>query len=412
MTKGKPAPGDRVRVEKGGQAFEGVLMPSPGSGPVVKLDSGYNVGAGPGAKVALLEKAPATKPAPPKPLPAGGPARTLSILSTGGTIASRVDYRTGAVTSQFSAGDLVQAIPELKEVARLGAEPVFSILSENMTPARWLVLAKKIAGEIRKGADGVLVTHGTDTMGYTAAALSFLLETPVPVVLTGAQRSSDRPSSDAAVNAVCAAEAAMADFAEVAVVMHAGTADGVCAIHRGTRVRKGHTSRRDAFESQPGPLGLVEFASRKVEFFLDRRPRGGELKTRLKMEPRVALVKFAPGLGPQVLERAAQGARGVVLEGTGLGHVASSWTPAVRKLSKRGVPVVMASQCLRGRVNDRVYDTGRDLLKAGVIEAEDMLPETAYVKLMWVLGQTSAPGEVRRLMQTNLAGEITGSSAQ
>lgn len=387
-------------------------MPSPGTGPVVKLDSGYNVGVGPGALVVLVEKNPPARPAAPKQMPAGGPARTLSILSTGGTIASRVDYRTGAVTSQFSAGDLVEAIPELKEIARLRAEPVFSILSENMTPARWLTLAKKAADEIRKGADGVLVTHGTDTMGYTAAALSFLLESPVPVVLTGAQRSSDRPSSDAAINAVCAAEAALADFAEVAVVMHAGTADGVCAIHRGTRVRKGHTSRRDAFESSPGPLGLVEFASRKVEFFLPRRPRGGELKTHLKMEPKVALVKFAPGLGPQVLERAAQGARGVVLEGTGLGHTASSWIPSVLKLTKQGVPVVMASQCLRGRVNDRVYDTGRDLLKAGVIEAEDMLPETAYVKLMWALGQTKDPEKVRSIIQTNVAGEITDTSVQ
>ncbi|MEM3165308.1 MAG: asparaginase domain-containing protein, partial [Halobacteria archaeon] len=194
----RPAPGDRVRVVKGSRAIEGVLMPSPGAGPVVKLDSGYNVGIGPGAKVTLLEKAAPERPSAPKPLPVGGPARTLAILSTGGTIASRVDYRTGAVTSQFSAGDLVEAIPELKGVARLRAEPVFSLLSENMTPARWVTLARKIADEIRKGADGVLVTHGTDTMGYTAAALSFLLESPVPVVLTGAQRSSDRPSSDAA----------------------------------------------------------------------------------------------------------------------------------------------------------------------------------------------------------------------
>lgn len=423
--------GDRVRVEKGKAVYEGVLMPSPTGSLVVKLDSGYNVGVRPGeARVTLLSKGrpPSSAPPPARPDPnhpaedvhsrgrASSPAAPreglpqVSILSTGGTIASRVDYRTGAVTSQFTAEELRQSIPELEEVARVRAEQVYSILSENMTPQHWVELAQRVAREIEGGARGVVVAHGTDTMAYTASALSLLLETPAPVVLVGSQRSSDRPSSDAALNALGAVRVALADLGEVVAVMHDGMSDEVCAIHRGTRVRKMHTSRRDAFHTIGGePLGWVEPRSGRIELSPGRRPRGGDLKMRGPLEPRVGLVKFVPGAHPDLLE-SYRGMRGLVVEGTGLGHVSSSWIAPLAELSRGGMVVVMVSQCLEGRVCDRVYDTGRDLLKAGVVEGEDMLPETAVVKLMWSLGRAKSPEEARALFRQNIAGEYTETS--
>jgi glutamyl-tRNA(Gln) amidotransferase subunit D len=265
-----------------------------------------------------------------------------------------------------------------------------------------------VAEEVRSGAEGVIITHGTDTMMYTAAALSFMLKTPVPVVLVGSQRSSDRPSSDAPMNAICAATVAISDIAEVCVVMHGTTNDDYCSIHRGTRVRKMHTSRRDAFQSiNQHPLGRVDYLSRKVETYLPYRRRGEvELELKERLEPRCALVKYTPGSSPDILHYYIEkGYRGIVLEGTGLGHVSSDWIEGIVRAREEDIPVVITSQCLRGRICDRVYDTGRDMLDAGAIEGSDMLPEVALVKLMWVLANN--PAEVGPVMKTSLAEEIS-----
>jgi glutamyl-tRNA(Gln) amidotransferase subunit D len=330
----------------------------------------------------------------------------LSIVSTGGTIASRIDYRTGSVTSQFDAGEILSAIPELAGVANYRTRSISTILSENMTPVIWQDLARAVYEEIRSGVSGVLITHGTDTMAFSASALSFMLKTPVPVVFVGSQRSADRPSSDNAMNAVCAASTATSDLGEVAVVMHATTNDDYCAIHRGTRVRKMHTSRRDAFRSIGiPPLGTVSYPSREVALEPHAVRRGTRsLELHEKLEERCGLVQFYPGMAPGILA-ACQGYRGLVLSGTGLGHVSTGLIPPIRDLIDGGSLVVMTSQCMHGRVCDRVYDTGRDLLQAGVIEGGDMLPEVALVKLMWVLGNEKDPEKVAALMQDNLAGE-------
>jgi len=381
----------RVKVERDGITYTGLMMPSKGSRIVLKLDNGYNIGIKKDAKTKVtmlkeerikLQK----KTSSPSPNPSLLP---ISILSTGGTIASKVDYRTGAVTSQFDVGDILSAIPELTEIANFRGKVIYSILSENMKAEYWQKLARAVADEIKKGADGIMVTHGTDTMTYTAAALSFMLKTPVPIVFVGSQRSADRPSSDNVMNAVCAAKVATSDIAEVVVVMHAGMSDDACLIHRGVRVRKMHSSRRDAFQSiNAKPIGRIVLKD--------------------GLETKCALVKFSPGADPGIIDYYAnKGYKGLVIEGTGLGHVSTEWIPPIKKAIDSGVHVVMTSQCLGGRVCDRVYDTGRDLLNAGVIEGEDMLPEVALVKLMWVLAQTKNPAEVRRLMQANIAGELS-----
>ncbi|MCU4719137.1 Glu-tRNA(Gln) amidotransferase subunit GatD [Halapricum hydrolyticum] len=404
-------PGDRVHVDRGEQSYDGVLLPSSTDDHlVIKLDSGYNVGIDREAAdvdvreedVYDIEGAQAEESESEITFDEDLP--TISLISTGGTIASTVDYRTGAVTAQFDAEDVLRAVPELAGLANYRGRVVANILSENMTPDVWQDLAEAIHEEIQAGADGVVVMHGTDTMQFSASAMAFMLETPVPVVFTGSQRSADRPSSDNVMNAVCAVEAAKSDAAEVMICMHADGSDETCALHRGTRARKNHTSRRDAFETVGAePLGEVVYEDREVSFRQDYRERGeADLALAVDLETEVELVKFTPGTDPAVLE-AYDDKAGIVLEGTGLGHVNTDWIEYVDDLISDGTHVVMTSQCLEGRVCDRVYDTGRDLLEAGVIEGEDMLPGTAKVKLMWALANAE---DVAETIGTELAGEI------
>jgi len=414
--------GDRVRIEKNGTVYEGKVMPSKEGYITIKMKSGYNAGFSTDkVRITLLEGNGEAenggknggkngKPAIEETLKSEKKLPKVAILSTGGTIASKIDYRTGAVTSQFTADDILAAIPELREIADFKGRVISSILSENMDSESWQNLARAVVEEIEAGAGGIIITHGTDTMMYTAAALSFMIETPVPIVLVGSQRSADRPSSDNAMNAICAAIVSLSDIAEVSVVMHGTTSDNFCEIHRGTKVRKMHTSRRDAFKSVNSlPIGIVDYNTREIKTFIDYTRRGEKtLKFKPGMEPKCALVKFTPGSDPSVLDcYIDNGYRGLVLEGTGLGHVSTKWIPFIQKATDANMPVVITSQCLNGRVCDRVYDTGRDMLKAGAIEGEDILPETALVKMMWVLGQTDNFNAATEMLSKDLNGEIT-----
>ncbi|WP_224449155.1 Glu-tRNA(Gln) amidotransferase subunit GatD [Haloprofundus salilacus] len=404
--------GDRIRVERGGVTNEGVLMPSTTADHlVVKLDGGYNVGIErDDAEVEVLESGvydvedAQSNEGDSSEIEFDDDLPTVSLISTGGTIASTVDYRTGAVTAQFDAEDVLRAVPDLAGRANYRGRVVANILSENMTPEVWQKLARAVHEEIDAGADGVVVMHGTDTMQFSASALSFMLDTPVPIVFTGSQRSADRPSSDNVMNAVCAVEAAKSDCAEVLVCMHATESDDVCALHRGTRVRKNHTSRRDAFETVGAkPLGVVDYESEEVTFRREHAERGGvEPDISPDIDGGVELLKFTPGMDPAAFDY-LDGKSGVVIEGTGLGHVHTDLIPRVRELVDEGTVVAMTSQCISGRVCDRVYDTGRDLLDAGVVEAGDTLPGTAKVKLMWALANLGDPADA---MGRNLVGEL------
>ena len=410
--------GDRIRVRKRGLVLEGILMPRPVLGDreclVLKLDNGYNVGIRFEEGVVLEKVGAGVQPgfvkAPPKPTRPGLPE--VALISTGGTIASRVEYRTGAVKPALEAEDLYALYPELSDIALVRAEVLYSLLSEDMLPENWTGMARRAAEHIRSGANGVVIAHGTDTMAYSAAALSFALRgLPVPVVFVGAQRSSDRPSSDAALNLIGALiAAAHGPFAEVALAMHEGMSDEAIAIHRGTRVRKCHTSRRDAFRSINAPP-LARVVNGRVQMLTDdydRRDPGRELELKARFDRRVALLKFYPGFDPAVIDWLVDsGYRGIVFEGTGLGHVGFYCLDTIKRAVKEGVVVCMASQCIWGRVNMNVYERGRDLLMAGVVPLADMLAETALVKLMWIFGSlTDDPEEARRLMLKPFAREI------
>ena len=422
-------PGDRVRVERGDTTNEGVVLPSSTSDHIVlKLDGGYNIGIDrEAASVDVLETDVHDIDDEGEPddgevseIEFGDDLPTISLISTGGTIASTVDYRTGAVTAQFTAEDVLRAVPELTGRANYRGRVVANILSENMEPSIWQELATAVSEEIEAGADGVVVMHGTDTMQYSAAALSFMLDTPVPIVFTGSQRSADRPSSDNVMNAVSAVEAAKADCAEVLLCMHASASDDRCALHRGTRVRKNHTSRRDAFETVGNkPLATIDYATARddggdgavaddaIAFNREYAVRGEtDLALSDELNPAVELVKFTPGMDPAAWDY-LDDADGVIIEGTGLGHIHTELIPRVKELVDDGTVVAMTSQCLEGRVCDRVYDTGRDLLDAGIVEAGDTLPGTAKVKLMWALANVGNPTEA---MGRSLAGELTEES--
>ncbi len=417
--------GERIRVDlKRGnsrEVVEGLLMPRyhterEDNYVVLKLKTGYNVGVriDSSTKVTVLGKGEEphfTRP----PLPAQRPGLPkVSIISTGGTIASKVDYRTGAVKPALEAEDLYSVVPELADLAEIDAKVLFSVFSENIGPQQWTKVADFVAEQVRSGADGVVIAHGTDTLGYTAAALSFALKgLPKPVVLVGSQRSSDRPSSDAATNLIAAtAVAGQAPFAEVVVAMHDWISDERVAVHRGTRVRKCHTSRRDAFRSvNTQPIAYYDLPHRAIELTdgeYAKREASSGWKVRSQFDPNVALIKFHPGLSVGVIDWAtASGYKGIVLEGSGLGHVSELLFPALERAVKEGIVVGMCSQCIWGRVHMNVYSTGRDLLRMGVLALGDMLSETALVKMMWAFGQEKNPEEVKKIMITNVAGEFS-----
>ena len=427
LEKAGAKPGDMVRITKGKRVFEGILMPRIESGDrncaVLKLPNGYNIGIeytketkierlGEGAK---LEQFPLRPLAPNPSLP------KLSLLATGGTIASRIDYRTGSVIPAFKTEEILFTVPELAEIANVSARPIRSMWSEDVRFEHYQLMAREAARELEQGARGVIILSGTDTMHYSSAALSFMLSNlPGPVVFVGAQRSSDRGSSDAPMNLICAARfATRADASGVFVCMHGSISDDFCSIHLGTKVRKLHTSRRDAFKSiNAKPVAKVDFESGRIEMLGSVRMRSPDAKPVVKdrFEPKVGLVKLHTDFDPKVLEfYEKEGYKGLVIEGFALGHAPineideftkpnTAIRQTLERLAKKAV-VVMTSQALFGRIDMNVYQTGRDLLRMGIIPGEDMMPEVAYVKLKWLLGNFDVE-TARRKMGENLAGEI------
>ena len=406
--------GYRISVETDGKTYIGVLMPhhefSASDVIVMKMKSGYNVGVRitPETKITVLD-APVVRERKETEVEEKKGLPTLVLIGTGGTIASYVDYRTGAVHPALSTSDMVNAVPEIREIANVRAKVLFSIFSENMDICHWQELAKAVAEEINNGADGVIIPHGTDTMGYTAAALSFMLgDVPKPVILVGAQRSSDRPSSDASTNLMaCAQFCTKSKKAGVYVVMHDTSGDDSFAVHIGSRVRKMHTSRRDAFKS----INIMPAANidrdGKITLNMELPPiRKDKATVKSAMDQKTVLLQYYPGMDPALFEDIFMKSDGVVIAGSGLGHVNENMIPMIEKAVKKGTVVVMTSQCINGQTNMNVYNTGRDLITAGVISVFDMLPETAYVKLSWALANYDK-SEVKEIMRTPLVGEMS-----
>ena len=396
-------------------AYTGILMPryetSEDSHIVLKLKSGYNIGielekiegiekiSSP-EKTVVKEDTKQTNPDLPKVL----------LLSTGGTIASTVDYRTGAVTPALTASDLNDVVPEIAKIANVDAQVLFSEYSENLQPEHWIETAKKLNEIADSDYKGIVIAHGTDTMHYSSAFLSFALSGfPIPIVLVGSQRSSDRPSSDAAVNLLAAIRFAVnVDTNGVFIVMHHNDTDDAIACHYGTRVRKNHTSKRSAFETiGDNPAFVINedkiMKNTGKEFFTAE-----QYEPKLQIDTKVALVKYHPGYDPKQIDALIESDyKAIIFEGTGLGHIGNTMYDAVKKANEKGLFLGMTSQCIDGRTRMTVYESGRDLMELGITPLEDIIPEVALVKAMWALGNSESVEDMKKLMLQNTASEFT-----
>lgn len=415
--------GSIVRVWlKNQQSIDGIILPSEEEEFVlIKLESGYNIGIAKDNIVKIekigekkLEKFPEAKLK-------SQAKKSIVVIIAGGTISSRVDYTTGAVSALMKPENLLFLVPELNNFAKIKVDFAFSVLSENITSEHWKILVKKVEKWLNdENVDGIIITHGTDTLHYTSSALSFMLKNiNKPVVITYAQRSSDRPSTDAILNLIASAHVALSDIAEVVVVGHRSLDDKYCLVLRGTKVRKMHSTRRDTFRPINAlPIAKVD-GNGNIEWLSNYKKKPVQNQ---KQKPyaeavfneKVALVKFYPNADPEILNfYYKKGYKGIIIEATGMGHVnvdeknkTKNWLNVINKLSKKML-ICFTTQTIYGSLNQNVYSTARQLSSAGVVYLKDMLSETAYVKLGYTLAKTKNLEEAKTMMLTNLAGEFS-----
>ncbi len=411
-------PGDYVKLRLALEEIEGTIVENPDSAIVLlKLESGYNIGipkenilAARALKRFKEEEKVRKEIAKKEGLP------SIGLVVTGGTIAAKLNPKKGGVSWLTDIEEFARFYPELFKRANVKkVEIPFMTSSEAMTSEHWIKIAEVIKPMLDdEEIQGVIVTHGTDTLHFTSAALSFFLKNlNKPVVLTYSQRSIDRASSDANLNLQCAVQMALSDVSEVMLVGHGSMSDDYCLVLRGAKVRKLHSSRRDAFK----PINTAPIAKvwpDKVEFISSYKKK--DLKRKVELDTnftdKVALVKFYPGQSPDILDFYALKYKGVIIEVVGLGHLPPSeathnWIPTLKKHIKNGLVVCAAAQTIYGRLDPYVYSNGRELVDAGVIFLEDMLAETALVKLGFVLGHYGWKKDVKEKMLENFAGELS-----
>jgi len=406
--------GDSVKI-LADITYSGIIMPryehSDDKHIVLKLTSGYNIGLEI-EKIEKIEKIKSTEKIvqQDEKLEKIVGLPKILLLSTGGTIASKIDYRTGAVTPVLTAEELNSSVPELAKIANIDAEVLLSEYSENIMPEHWLQIAEKINEYSKSDYSGIIIAHGTDTMHYTSSFLSFALAGfPIPIVLVGSQRSSDRASSDAALNLIGATKfITESNTKGIYIVMHQDENDDTLACHIGTRVRKNHTSKRGAFQTIGNNPAFI-IAENKIQknisedFF-----KISKFQPRIKLDTRVALVKYHPGYNPELLDQIIEmGYKGIIFEGTGLGHIGNTMYESVKKANEKGIFLGMTSQCIDGRIRMTVYESGRDLLNLGIIPLENMIPEVALVKAMWAIGNFQNGEEIKKIMLENIASELS-----
>jgi len=406
--------GDSVKI-KADLTYSGIVMPRyeniDDEHIVLKLKSGYNIGL----EISKIKSAELTSKRELKieiesKAEKNSSLPKILLLSTGGTIASKIDYRTGGVTPALSAEDLNASVPELAKIANVDTEVLFSEYSENLMPDHWEKIAERLDSLFNSDYKGIIIAHGTDTMQYTSAFLSFALAGyPVPIALVGSQRSSDRPSSDAALNLIAAVRFVLnCNKKGVFVVMHHNENDDLISCHLGTRVRKNHTSKRGAFQTVGGDPAFLVIDEKiqnnlEGEFFKIKK-----YQPQIKLDSRVALVKYYPGFDAKLIDNLIDsGYRAIIFEGTGLGHIGKSMYEIVKKAKDQGLFMGMTSQCIDGRINMNVYESGRDLLELGITPLSNMIPEIALVKAMWALGNCKDIEEMKNLMLKNIASEFS-----
>ena len=413
LIKNKVDVGDLVKITSE-LTYSGILMPRYESGDeshiVLKLKSGYNIGIE-FEKIEKIEKIGEGQLSieNSQTIEKDEKLPKILLLSTGGTIASKVDYRTGAVTPALSATELYEAVPEIAKIANVDAEVLFSEYSENLQPEHWLEIAEKLDSVAKSDYVGIIIAHGTDTMHYSSAFLSFALSGfTKPIVLVGSQRSSDRPSSDAALNLIAATKFLVGtESTGIYVVMHQNESDDAVACHLGTRVRKNHTSKRSAFQTVGSDPAFVVYEGKILKNMEKKFFTKNDYNPRINLDTKVALIKYHPGFNPEVIESLIKlQYKAIIFEGTGLGHVGKTMYNSIKKAKENGMFLGMTSQCIDGRVSMTVYESGRDLLDMGIVPLETMIPEVALVKAMWVLGNSDSYDEIKKMMLDDYASEF------
>lgn len=406
--------GDSVKVVAD-LTYEGILMPryehAQDSHIVLKLKNGYNIGVEIEkiSKIEFLKSNLESKDTESR-IPKNAALPKILLLSTGGTIASKIDYRTGAVTPALSASELNASVPELSEIANIETEVLFSEYSENLQPEHWKKISQRLDEYSKSDYKGIIIAHGTDTMHYTSSFLSFSLAGyPIPIVLVGSQRSSDRPSSDAALNLIASAKfITKTNLNGVFVIMHLNENDNEIACHLGTRVRKNHTSKRGAFQTIGGDPAFLIIDGTIHQNLKENYFKNEKYNPKINFDSRVALIKYHPGLDPKILDHIIESDyKAIIFEGTGLGHVGKTLYDSIIKASKKGIFLGMTSQCIDGKVRMTVYESGRDLMQMGITPLNDMLPEVSLVKAMWGLGNSKNYDELKNIMLTNVASEMS-----
>jgi glutamyl-tRNA(Gln) amidotransferase subunit D len=441
-----PDDGSRVLIEveshNGSTKIEGFVIPAAAAGHItIKLVNGYNASYAIDSITSLeiventIEKA-STEQSPATKFNESLP--TVRILHTGGTIASKVDYKTGAVVARFEPEELISSIPELTDIANVEAVKLGNMFSDDMRPQHWNKIIDASKQAFEDGVDGIVVTHGTDTMHYTAAALSFSWagsggKSPRPIAIVGSQRSSDRGSSDAAENLIAAVHwAANAPSPiggsgdSVVVVMHTSSNDGECSVHPGIGVRKMHSTRRDAFRGiNTQPLAIISANNGKPSIQLSETysaelelPITREVTTTPdKYETEIRIPQFiaGPWLVSEHIDAIMNiGCQAIVIHGTGLGHLPIDdpegdapentlvWRSLTRAIN-REVPVVIVNQCISGPIDMNVYSKGRKQMQMGILGHGIIAPpETVVAKLHWALSKGE---EISSIIAADLCGE-------
>ncbi len=441
-----PDDGSRVLIEveshNGSTKIEGFVIPAAAAGHItIKLVNGYNASYAIDSITSLeiventIEKA-STEQSPATKFNESLP--TVRILHTGGTIASKVDYKTGAVVARFEPEELISSIPELTDIANVEAVKLGNMFSDDMRPQHWNKIIDASKQAFEDGVDGIVVTHGTDTMHYTAAALSFSWagsggKSPRPIAIVGSQRSSDRGSSDAAENLIAAVHwAANAPSPiggsgdSVVVVMHTSSNDGECSVHPGIGVRKMHSTRRDAFRGiNTQPLAIISANNGKPSIQLSET-YSAELELPItrevtatpdKYETEIRIPQFiaGPWLVSEHIDAIMNiGCQAIVIHGTGLGHLPIDdpegdapentlvWRSLTRAIN-REVPVVIVNQCINGPIDMNVYSKGRKQMQMGILGHGIIAPpETVVAKLHWALSKGE---DISSIIAADLCGE-------
>ncbi len=420
LKKEKASVLDRVKVKKGERTYKGTLMPNTEmSNPnciTIKLENGYNIGIENSNDLKIEKIKEKEKKTQKTEIEQDESKPPISIISTGGTISSKVEYETGAVEPALNAEEIISRTPEITDHAYIrNYEQIEKIASEDMHSEVWVRIAKKAEEELNNGSRGVVITHGTDTMHYTSSALSFMLEKlNKPVILTGAQRSIDRGSTDASMNLICSSiAAAQSNIGEVGIVMHATMNDDYCYFIRGTKAKKMHTSRRDTFRPiNDKPVARIKPNGEINKLQKHRKYEEKETKTTATFEEKTAIIKIHPESDPEIFNHYEEkNYQGYIIEGTGLGHVPTqtekTWIPKIKEITEEGKPVAITSQCTYGRTDPNVYKNLRKLYhEAGATETKDMITETAYTKLGWLLSKYQDVEKIREKLKENLRGEI------